>query len=282
MKKPFILLLAALLLLSAACAKEPAAEEPASYTLADAVLADTDLCRYTVKSVSEEADGLHVRTFFENKSGLPLVCKWDGAPVVNGFALAAKNTAKTVVAGASADIDIIVTADTLSAVPEVLPAEQISFLFRVYEMGHSNDNADFIREQKVIYPTGKTAETVKSASASVSGGKTVVEIDGARLIFQKAEAKPDGSYMLTMYFENKTDSALTCYIGNVTADGKSANEMTYNDAPAAAVTVIPVYAGLSDKVTDKSELAMDVQIYPAGGAAPGKDDMLFSARVPVR
>ena len=198
-------------------AETPTEGAQEDYTLSGQVLADNETCRFTITGTQfNEHTGLEISVLCENFSDRPLMFSWSNVSVC-GF-MYDPLWAEEVAAGKK--VNSVIGIDTFALEQmKIGSVDEISFTLSV------SDSEEFMNEPAVlenhtIYPTGKTAETVKFPVYEPKEEDTVI-VDNEEITFliESVDDELADFYTLRCYLSNKTGRNLMYSWENVSING---------------------------------------------------------------
>ena len=196
-------------------------EAPAAYTLSGQVLVDNEDCAFTVTGTEfNEHLGLQLQVLCENKSDRTLMFSWNNVSVC-GF-MYDPMWAEEVAAGKKVNTTIGIDTYALELM-HVTSVEQIEFDLWIQDSEAFMDEP-VVDEDFTIYPTGKTADTVKFPVYEPSETDTVI-VDNEDLTFivMNVDDELADYYTLNCYIANKTDKNLLLSWDEVSVNGFMVN-----------------------------------------------------------
>lgn len=199
-------------------ATEAPTEDPAeSYDLSGLVLVDNEKCTFTVTGTEyNEHLGLQIQVLCENKTDRPLMFTWNNTSVC-GF-MYDPFWAEEVAGGKKINSTVGIDTYALEKIG-IGSVDEVSFTLQV------QDSEEFMNEPAVnqgfiIYPTGKTAETMKYPVYEPKEEDTVI-VDNGELTFiiEGVDDELADFYTLNCYIANHTDKNLMISWDNVSVNG---------------------------------------------------------------
>lgn len=196
-------------------------EAPAAYTLSGQVLVDNEDCAFTVTGTEfNEHLGLQLQVLCENKSDRTLMFSWNNVSVC-GF-MYDPMWAEEVAPGKKVNTTIGIDTFALEQM-KVENVDQIEFDLWVQDSEAFMDEP-VVEEDFTIYPTGKTAETVKFPVFEPSETDTViVDNEDLTFIIMNVDDELADYYTLNCYIANKTDKNLLLSWDEVSVNGFMVN-----------------------------------------------------------
>ena len=196
-------------------------EPPVDYTLSGQVLVDNEDCSFTVTGTEfNEHLGLQLQVLCENKSGRTLMFSWNNVSVC-GF-MYDPMWAEEVAPGKKVNTTIGIDTFALEQM-HVDSVDQIEFDLWVQDSEAFMDEP-VVNSTFTIYPTGKTAETVKFPVFEPSESDTVI-VDNKDLTFIVLNVDDELAdyYTLNCYIANNTDKNLMISWDDVSVNGFMVN-----------------------------------------------------------
>lgn len=232
-------------------------EAPADYTLSGQVLVDNEDCAFTVTGTEfNEHLGLQLQVLCENKSDRTLMFSWNNVSVC-GFMIDPM-WAEEVAPGKKVNTTIDIDTFALEQM-KVASVDQIEFDLWV------QDSEEFMDEPVVntkftIYPTGKTAETVKFPVFEPSETDTVI-VDNEDLTFivMNVDDELADYYTLNCYIANKTDKNLMISWDEVSVNGFMVNPFWALSVAAGKQAYTEIIFFRSDFQEQDIEVVQDIE-----------------------
>ena len=200
---------------------ETAQSTEPEYTVKNMPLADNEHCRFTITGMDfNDHLGLQIYVLCENLSDRDLTFSWSGTSVC-GF-MYEPLWAEEVAAGKSINSTVGIDTYALEQIG-IDSVDEISFTLLV------QDSEEFMNEPVVsqahtIYPTGKSAETVKFPVYEPKEEDTVItNRDGITFIIEGADDELADYYTLLCYIANDTDKDLLLAWEDVSVNGFMVN-----------------------------------------------------------
>ena len=196
-------------------------EAPADYTLSGLTIVDNDKCAFTVTGTEfNEHLGLQIQVLCENKSDRTLMFSWNNVSVC-GF-MYDPMWAEEVAPGKKVNTTIGIDTYALEQM-KVESVDQIEFDLWIQD-SEEFMNEPVVNESFSIYPTGKTAETVRFPVFEPSEEDTVI-VDNGDLTFivMNVDDELADYYTLNCYIANKSDKNLMITWDEVSVNGFMVN-----------------------------------------------------------
>lgn len=196
-------------------------EPPVDYTLSGQTLVDNEHCVFTVTGTEfNDHLGLQIQVLCENKSDRTLMFSWNNVSVC-GF-MYDPMWAEEVAPGKKVNTTIGIDTYALEQM-KVSSVDQIEFDLYVQDSEEFME-APVVNERFTVYPTGKTAETVKFPVFEPSETDTVI-VDNEDLTFivMNVDDELADYYTLNCYIANKTDKNLMLSWDEVSVNGFMVN-----------------------------------------------------------
>lgn len=196
-------------------------EAPAEYTLSGLTLVDNENCAFTVTGTEfNDHLGLQIHVLCENRSDRTLMFSWNNVSVC-GF-MYDPMWAEEVAPGKKVNTTVGIDTYALEQM-KVDSVDQIEFDLWVQDSEAFMDEP-VVNETFHIYPTGKTAETVKFPVFEPSETDTVI-VDNETLTFivRNADDELADYYTLNCYIANNTDKNLLISWDEVSVNGFMVN-----------------------------------------------------------
>ena len=189
-----------------------------TYTIADQVLVDNELCTFKIVSAEEDSFwGFMLTVYCENKTTDKTLRFSADNVSVNGY-LIDPYWSEDVDAGDKKNDDMTFNSDEFKKVGFTTP-EEIKFTLRVYDSDTWSDE-NFVKENFTIYPTGKSAGEVTYPERKQEPGEQVaVDNENFTFIILNEENDDFWGYSLNCFFENKTDKTLMVTWDECTVNG---------------------------------------------------------------
>ena len=222
------------------------------YGVENTPLSETETCRFTITGMDfNEHLGLQIYVLCENLSDRPLTFSWSGTSVC-GF-MYDPLWAEDVAPGKSLNSTVGIDTYALEQIG-IDSVDEITFTLLVQD-SEEFMNVPLVREEHTVYPTGKTAETVKFPVYEPKEEDTViVNRDGITFIIEGVDDELADYYTLMCYMANDTDKDLLLAWENVSVNGFMVN-------PFWAVTVSPGKQAYSEIIFYRSDLeAQDIEV----------------------
>ena len=197
---------------------EAPTEDPAeSYTLADLALVSNEACSFTVTGTEfNDHLGLQIHVLCENKSDRTLTFTWNNTSVC-GF-MYEPYWSEEVAGGKKVNSTVGIDTYALEQMG-IDSVDEVIFTLLVQD-SEEFMNEPAVNESFVIYPTGKTAETVKYPRYEPKEEDTViVSNDTLTFIIENADDELADFYTLNCYMANHTDKNLMVSWDNVSVNG---------------------------------------------------------------
>ena len=198
-------------------AEIPTEAPPSHEAISGQVLADNAHCRFTVTGTQfNEHTGLEISVLCENFSDRPLMFSWNNVSVC-GY-MYDPFWAEEVAAGKK--VNSIIGIDTFALEQiGISSVDEISFTLAVQDSEEFMNEPVFL-ENLTVYPTGKTAETVKYPVYEPKETDTViVDSDAVTFLIEGVDDELADFYTLRCYLSNKTGSNLMFSLENVSVNG---------------------------------------------------------------
>ena len=232
-------------------------ETPADYTLSGLTLVDNENCAFTVTGTEfNEHLGLQIQVLCENKSDRTLMFSWNNVSVC-GF-MYDPMWAEEVASGKKVNTTIGIDTFALEQM-KVDSVDQIEFDLWV------QDSEAFMDEPVVntgftIYPTGKTAETVKFPVFEPSETDTVI-VDNEDLTFivMNVDDELADYYTLNCYIANKSGKNLMISWDEVSVNGFMVNPFWALSVAAGKQAYTEIIFFRSDFDKQDIEVVQDIE-----------------------
>ena len=196
-------------------------EDPADYTLSGLNLVNSDQCAFTVTGAQyNDHLGLQIQVLCENKSDRTLMFSWNNVSVCDFMydPMWAEEVAPGKKVNSTIDIDTYALEQM-----HVDSVDAITFDLYVQDSENFMD-APVVNESFTIYPTGKTAETVRFPVYEPSETDTViVDNDDLTFIIMNVDDELADYYTLNCYIANHTDKNLMISWDEVSVNGFMVN-----------------------------------------------------------
>ena len=232
-------------------------EAPADYSLSGLTLVDNEKCAFTVTGTEyNDHLGLQINVLCENKSDRTLMFSWNNVSVC-GF-MYDPMWAEEVAPGKKVNTTIDIDTYALEQM-HVESVDQIEFDLFV------QDSEEFMEEPVVneaftVYPTGKTADTVKFPVYEPSETDTViVDNEDLTFIIMNVDDELADYYTLNCYIANKTDKNLMITWDEVSVNGFMVNPFWALSVAAGKQAYTEIIFYRSDLQEQDIEVVQDIE-----------------------
>lgn len=170
------------------------------------VIVDNESATFTLVRVEQsEHTGMRLHVQCVNKTGRALIFSWDMVSVC-GY-MYDPFWAEEVAGGKTSNTTIDIDTYELEKMG-ILSADEVSFTLRIFD---SEDwmEAPIVQDVFTIYPTGKSADTVRYPVREETAGQVVVvEDENVRFVIEWVDGEDEYAYTVYAYMENKTGKNL--------------------------------------------------------------------------
>lgn len=237
---------------------EAPTEAPAeNYSLTNLVIVDNDTCSFTVSGTEyNEHLGLQIQVVCENKTDRPLMFTWNNTSVC-GF-MYDPFWAEEVAGGKKVNSTIGIDTYALEQIG-VTSVDEIVFTLNVQD-SEEFMNEPAVNEGFVIYPTGKTAETVKYPVYEPKEEDTViVENDTLTFIIESVDDELADFYTLNCYIANHTGKNLMISWDDVSVNGFMVDPFWAAAVSAGKQAYVQIIFYRTDLEAQDIEVVQDVE-----------------------
>lgn len=275
---------------------EPVLAEDVVYTLADEILVDNDIC--SVKVDKCWFDGyVYFDITCENKTSNQTLVVWMDNVIVNSEYIPSyedmdHNWSNTVAPGKRTTKRAELFAN--EAWNQFFAADEVKFTLGIQDAASTSSKYLFY-EDFTLFPTGKSAETIKYPER-IKGDNEFVVVDNediSFIVFNTPEIIESDWHMCSVCIENKTKDTIYVTIRNSLINGINAPAWTGSDfSNPWGVNALPnsrVYSMIlfeSEELIDKidsyvEEITFDLEVFDAGNLS-GKPIFNGNMKLKVR
>ena len=227
-------------------------EAPADYTVTDSVLENSDLCAFTITGTEyNDHLGLQIQVRCENKSDRTLMFSWSNVSIC-GF-MYEPFWAEELAPGTQLDTTVGIDTYALEQIG-IDSVDEITFTLSIQDSEAFMD-APLVQKEYTIYPTGKSADTVKFPVYEPQEEDTVIaDNETVTFIVRNVDDELADYYTLNCYIANNTGKNLMVAWEDVSVNGFPIN-------PFWTTTIAAGKQAYSEIIFYRSELeAYDIEV----------------------